>query len=77
MKTINMHEAKTKPSKVVDEVSRTGEVYLICRNGHPAAELRAYSAPANALDVDPVLAVEFKEDPTLPLEPSEWPEAFE
>ena len=77
MKTINMHEAKTRLSKVVEEITRTGEVYLLCRNGKPVAELRAYSPPENILEVDPALAVEFLEDPTRPMDPGEWPEAFE
>jgi prevent-host-death family protein len=77
MKTINMHEAKTQLSRVVEEIARTGEVYLICRNGEPVAELRSYSPPANPLMVDPDLKVLFHEDPTAPIEPGEWPEAFE
>ena len=77
MKKINMHEAKTNLSRVVEEVTRTGESYLICRNGKAVAELRPYAPAEDPLDTDPKLRVKFREDPTLPLDPREWPEAFE
>ena len=77
MKSINMHEAKTQLSRVVEEIARTGEIYLICRDGEPVAELRSYKPPTNPLEVDPKLKVVFHEDPTAPLEPEDWPEAFE
>ena len=73
MKTINMHEAKTRLSKVVEEIQRTGEVYLICRNGEPLAELRRYQPARNPPEADPDLAVVFHEDPSLPLDPADWP----
>ena len=77
MKTINMHEAKTHLSRVVDEVSRTGEVYVICRNGEPVAELRAITVNRDPLAADPRLKVVFKDDPARPLEPEDWPAAFD
>lgn len=75
MKTINMHEAKTHLSRLVDEVERKGEVYVICRNGTAVAELRAVSIPKDVLEADPRLAVILHEDAVLPLEPEDWPEA--
>ena len=77
MKMINMHEAKTRLSKVVEDIHRTGETYLICRNGEPIAELRSYQPAADPLDTDPELAVVFHEDPSLPLDPEDWPEVDE
>ncbi len=77
MKTINMHEAKTQLSRVVADVVRTGEPFLICRNGKPVAELRAYKPRPAVLKADPRLKVKFKEDPARPLDPQDWPEAFE
>ncbi len=77
MKMINMHDAKTNLSRVVEEISRTGETYLICRDGEPVAEMRPYSPSRDPFQTDPDLSVEFKEDPSLPIEPSEWPEAHE
>ena len=39
MKTLNIHEAKTKLSAVLVEVAEKGETYVICRNGKPVADL--------------------------------------
>ncbi|MFQ5740946.1 MAG: type II toxin-antitoxin system Phd/YefM family antitoxin [Acidobacteriota bacterium] len=77
MKKINMHEAKSTLSKVIEKVDREGEVYLICRNGKPVAELRAYTPVQDILRTDPGLSVEFHEDASLPLEPEDWPDAFD
>ena len=40
MKTVNVHEAKTTLSKLLEEVER-GETIVIARNGEPVAELTA------------------------------------
>lgn len=42
MPSVNVHEAKTTLSALLAEVEERGEVVLICRNGKPVAELRAY-----------------------------------
>lgn len=39
MKTVNIHEAKTKLSAILAEIEKEGERYLICRNGKPVADL--------------------------------------
>ncbi len=38
MKTVNIHEAKTKLSKILAEIEK-GETYLICKNEVPIADL--------------------------------------
>jgi prevent-host-death family protein len=40
MQRINVHEAKTHLSRYLERVGR-GEVFTICRNNVPVAELRA------------------------------------
>lgn len=40
MRTVNVHEAKSTLSKLLDEVERGGQI-IIARNGEPVAELRA------------------------------------
>jgi antitoxin (DNA-binding transcriptional repressor) of toxin-antitoxin stability system len=47
MRIVNVHEAKTTLSKLLDEVERGGRV-VIARNGHPVAELRAIVQPTMA-----------------------------
>jgi prevent-host-death family protein len=47
MRTVNVHEAKSTLSKLLDEVERGGRV-VIARNGAPVAELRAIKKPTLA-----------------------------
>jgi prevent-host-death family protein len=44
MKTVNIHEAKTQLSKLVDEASK-GEPFVIAKAGKPLVKVTALSAP--------------------------------
>lgn len=44
MKTVNIHEAKTQLSKLVDEASK-GEPFVIAKAGKPIVKVTALSAP--------------------------------
>ena len=44
MKTVNIHEAKTQLSKLVDEASR-GESFIIAKAGKPMVKVTRLSAP--------------------------------
>jgi prevent-host-death family protein len=44
MQTVNIHEAKTSFSRLVDEAS-AGEVIIIAKAGHPVAKLTRLDAP--------------------------------
>ena len=44
MKTINIHEAKTQLSKLVDEASK-GESFVIAKAGKPMVKVTALGAP--------------------------------
>jgi prevent-host-death family protein len=44
MKTINIHEAKTQLSKLVDQASK-GESFVIAKAGKPMVKVTALSAP--------------------------------
>ncbi len=71
MKTLNIHEAKTNLSSVLMAVEK-GEVFLICRNGKPIAELVPYKK-RNRLEVDPFLSqVKVNCDLTEPLTLEDW-----
>jgi len=76
MLTINTHEAKTKLSSLLLAVEKKKEVVVICRNGHPVAELHAVkdhksrSLPAPSGRLAPHLFY----DPTEPASEDEWPE---
>ena len=44
MKTVNIHEAKTHLSKLVEEASK-GEPFIIAKAGKPKAKLVPYQPP--------------------------------
>ena len=44
MKTVNIHQAKTQLSKLVDEASK-GEPFVIAKAGKPLVKVTALSAP--------------------------------
>jgi prevent-host-death family protein len=44
MKTVNIHEAKTQLSKLIEQVSH-GEAFIIAKAGKPVAKLTALAAP--------------------------------
>jgi prevent-host-death family protein len=45
MKTVNIHQAKTQLSKLVEE-ARAGEAFIIAKAGKPVAKVAALDAPA-------------------------------
>lgn len=47
MKTVNIHEAKTHLSKLVEEASK-GEPFIIAKAGKPVVKVTALSAPTGA-----------------------------
>ena len=76
MLTVNMYEAKTQFSSLLKKVENEHEKILVCRNGHPIAEILPLKknkqkelAPPN-----PKLRLNIKYDPTEPLDYDELPE---
>ncbi|HEY1264175.1 MAG TPA: type II toxin-antitoxin system prevent-host-death family antitoxin [Terriglobales bacterium] len=47
MKTVNIHEAKTQLSKLVDEASK-GESFVIAKAGKPIVKVIALNAPTGS-----------------------------
>jgi len=45
MKTVNIHEAKTQLSRLVDRAAR-GEAFIIAKAGKPLVKVSAIDAPA-------------------------------
>lgn len=78
MKTVNMHEAKTRLSALVKAVEERNEVVVLCRDGREVAEIRrrAGRRQARTLVPDARFRVEFAHGyrPTEPLADDEWPE---
>jgi prevent-host-death family protein len=47
MKTVNIHEAKTRLSKLIEEASK-GETFIIAKAGKPVVKVTALGAPIGA-----------------------------
>jgi prevent-host-death family protein len=47
MKTVNIHEAKTQLSKLIEEASK-GETFIIAKAGKPVVKVTALGAPIGA-----------------------------
>jgi len=47
MKTVNIHEAKTHLSKLIEKVSK-GDAFVIAKAGKPVVKVIALSAPTGA-----------------------------
>jgi len=47
MKTVNIHEAKTQLSRLLEEVAK-GESFIIAKAGKPVARVTAVSAPVGS-----------------------------
>ncbi len=80
MITVNMHEAKTRLSKLV-AAAIDGEEVIVCSNGKPRVRLApiAQDWPIRRdLTPDPRFAVKLAPgyDPTEPLSEEEWPEEY-
>lgn len=74
MLTVNTHEAKTNLSNILSRIEKNGENVLICRNGHPVAELLPWKKHKNPLKQNNILKkITFNQDPSLPLDEDEWP----
>jgi len=78
MITVNMHEAKTRLSELVQAVVERNETVVLCRDGQEVAEIRRRGQRRRALrDLthDPRLRVQFAPgyDLVEPLSEVEWP----
>jgi prevent-host-death family protein len=73
MKTVNVHQAKTTLSKLLQQVEEEGEHIRIARNGKPVAELIPLPKKKNILRPHPSLKAIAYEDPMAPLDPDDWP----
>jgi antitoxin (DNA-binding transcriptional repressor) of toxin-antitoxin stability system len=77
---VNMHDAKSRLSELVKAVEDGNETVLLCRNGHPVAEIRATRRPAkvNRLQGSPELKVKLAPefDPIEPATEQDWPAAL-
>ena len=75
MITVNMHEAKSSLSQLVQAVEERGEEVVLCRNGRPVARLVPHAREAvDHFRRDARLPGVILEDQVAPLPPEAWPE---
>lgn len=78
MMSVNIHEAKTNLSKLLNQVELHKQKIRICRNGQPIAELSPISIVRRS-PLEPCPALQGSKicyDPTQPLTEDEWPSDF-
>jgi antitoxin (DNA-binding transcriptional repressor) of toxin-antitoxin stability system len=73
MKTINVHEAKTRLSVLLAEIERGGKGTVICRNGKPVADLVPHRAEVSMAPDRKLGAIKIKYDPTEEVSADDWP----
>jgi prevent-host-death family protein len=73
MKTVNVHDAKTRLSVLLAEIERGGEGIVICRNGKPVADLVPHRAKVSMAPDRRLGAIEIKYDPTEEVDEADWP----
>lgn len=72
MKTVNVHDAKTRLSAILADIDASGETYVVCRNGKPVADLVPH-VKRSRLQTHPLLSrVRVTCDLTAPLTEDEW-----
>ena len=76
MITVNTHDAKTNFSSLLHSVEVNSETILVCRNGHPIAEIHPLVKPKKkGLPVpESTLSLHINYDPTEPLDNEDLPE---
>ena len=72
MQTIQASEFKAKCLALMDEVSRSGEVLVVTKNGRPVAELRAYSGGRYGSPFGLHSGLEIAGDILSPVEENAW-----
>jgi len=74
MKSINVHEAKTRLSRLLAEIEAKGEGFVICRNGEPVADLVPHRRPVSMAADRKLGAFSIDDDPAEGLSAEDWPQ---
>jgi antitoxin (DNA-binding transcriptional repressor) of toxin-antitoxin stability system len=73
MKSVNVHDAKTRFSGLLAAIEAKGEGFVICRNGEPVADLVPHRRKVSMAGDAKLGAFKIKYDPTEELSDAEWP----
>ncbi len=72
MRSIQASEFKAKCLALMDTVARTGETWVVTKNGRPVAELRPYSGGRVASPFGLHAGLDIRGDVLAPLEADLW-----
>lgn len=73
MKTVNIHDAKTRLSRLLAEIEKSGKRIVICRNGEPVADLVPHRRDVSMAADKKLGAIKIKYDPTEEAGEVDWP----
>lgn len=73
MKTVNVHDAKTRFSALLAEVERGGMRIVICRNGQPVADLVPHRHEVSMAPDRKLGAISINYDPIEQVDETDWP----
>ena len=73
MKTVNVHDAKTRLSALLAEIEKSGRRIVICRNGEPVADLVPHQREVSMRADKKLGAIKVKYDPTEEASEADWP----
>ena len=73
MKTVNVHDAKTRLSSLLAEVEKHGKRVVICRNGKPIADLVPHRDELSMAPDKKLVAIRINYDPTEEVGDEDWP----
>lgn len=74
MKTLNAHEVETQLFSVLLDIEKTGERFVIYRDGVPVADLIPHHRKSRLTPHPVISQITINYDPTEPLTSDEWPE---
>lgn len=73
MKSVNVHEAKTRFSGLLAEIEAKGAGFIICRNGEPVADLVPHRRTVSMAADKKLGAFKIDYDPVEALSEDDWP----
>ncbi len=77
MKTLSIYEAESGFSSVLAEIEEKGEIFIICRDGEPIADLIPHKRKSRLTPHPVMSSIKINYDPTETLSRDEWPEGDE
>jgi antitoxin (DNA-binding transcriptional repressor) of toxin-antitoxin stability system len=73
VKTVNVHDAKTRLSALLAEIEKSGRRIVICRNGEPVADLVPHQREVSMAADKKLGAIKVNYDPTEEASEADWP----